>query len=115
MREMFQCEVCGSVYADRAIADRCEKYELPPPPVEAGGQITVITRYSGDVPDKVLEWRIAPSSLADILTEGGAVKLLDSDEFYQWVAIVAGFHQIGREHWSSEILSCCIRELHTAE
>lgn len=117
MRLLYQCEKCGSAYITQAIALACEAFELPPPPVPVGGQITVITRYDGDAKATVKEWSLSTAFAPEILahyTIEQYEKVKDDEDFqkmHQWVATIDRMLQIGKDFHTGRIPAWAIREL----
>lgn len=115
MRLLYQCETCGNTFRLEELARRCEAFEPVPTALEVGQEIHVVTRYEGDVADKItaiaIETTYAAGAVADYESVELALRVVADEPWHQYIYTVSNYHEIRKECHQREIPAWAIREL----
>lgn len=116
MKNLYQCEVCETVWSTEAAAKKCESYILPPPKFHVGQDVWFKTRYDGPDHDIITGVVVAPSYChnADRPTEKEFFEILDkvgTDWWHPHVTVYSfhNEHQLGKDWWTHRIDESSLR------
>ena len=106
MKTLYECEVCGTQYANAAYAQYCENFVMPEAEIKIGDEIDVQTRYDGIERDTVIAIEIEanpyywnPENVMEQYKQEYLKQLPHS-----YVYVVKNRHQTGKDTYTNRIL-----------